>query len=358
MRILFLSRASLYVNPGGDTSQMEQTAQSLRNLGVDVDIATVDQRPDYSKYDLIHFFNIIRPADILYHVEKSKLPFVVSTIYVDYSLVDLKGWKSTLLKIVGKFRMEYIKTIARHLLNGEKIQWTPFWYQGQKKAIQRILSKAAYLLPNSESEYRRLKNDFPSAGLYEVVPNGVNLSLFDRTKLVSTKREKNKVLCVARIEKRKNQHKLIEALNDTSFELYLIGKPSTNQQGYYQYCKSIASKNIHFINGLSQEELLPHYASAKVHVLPSWFETTGLSSLEAAMMGCTIVVSENGDTRDYFQNDVFYCDPSDVKSIYSSIVNASNSDYSKALENRILQFYNWNYAAEITLNVYNKIILG
>ena len=38
------------------------------------DIKLTNEKIDYSKYDLLHFFNITRPADILYHLEKSSLP--------------------------------------------------------------------------------------------------------------------------------------------------------------------------------------------------------------------------------------------------------------------------------------------
>lgn len=356
MRILFLSRASLFTNRGGDTTQMIKTAAALKELGIEVDIHTADQTIDYQPYDLIHFFNIIRPADILFHVEQSKLPFVVSTIYVDYSALKHEGWKQVLYDTVGKFRIEYLKSVARYFLNGEKIRWIPYWWKGQKAAIQQVLNQASCLLPNSQSEFDRLKKDFPTANKYEVVANGVELELFNEDKCASIKREHNKILCVARIESIKNQLKLIEALNNTEFDLYLIGKPSTNQQQYYQACKKIAADNIHFIEGLTQEELLPHYASAKVHILPSWFETTGLSSLEAAAMGCVIVVTDKGDTKDYFKEDAYYCDPSDSKDIYRVIQEASKASASEPLLKRIHTEYNWKNTAIVTAKVYKSII--
>ena len=75
----------MYRSPGGDTVQVDATAANLRLLGVDVDIATTDTIPEYRKYDIVHFFNIIRPADILRHLGRFTQPFVVSTIFVDYS---------------------------------------------------------------------------------------------------------------------------------------------------------------------------------------------------------------------------------------------------------------------------------
>ena len=102
------------------------------------------------------------------------------------------------------------------------------------------------------------------------------------------------VLCVARIEGIKNQYNLIRALNDTAYKLILIGDAAPNQKGYYRQCKKIAAANISFLDYLPQEQLVDHYAAAKVHVLPSWFEVCGLSSLEAAAMGCRLVITDNG----------------------------------------------------------------
>ncbi|HET7002588.1 MAG TPA: glycosyltransferase family 1 protein, partial [Puia sp.] len=68
MKVAFISRSSLFSDKGGDTIQIVNTAAALRHLGVEVDIFLADQKPDYDKYDFLHFFNIIRPDDILPHI--------------------------------------------------------------------------------------------------------------------------------------------------------------------------------------------------------------------------------------------------------------------------------------------------
>ncbi len=51
--------------------------------------------------------------------------------------------------------------------------------------------------------------------------------------------------------------------------------------------KAEADSNITFIDQPPQAELLQHYAKACVaRSYLSWFETTGLSLLEAGAMGC------------------------------------------------------------------------
>jgi glycosyltransferase involved in cell wall biosynthesis len=164
------------------------------------------------------------------------------------------------------------------------------------------------------------------------------------------------VICIARIEGIKNQLNLIRALNDTSYHLLIIGAPAPNQPGYYQMCRSIASRNVEFIEHIPQHELVAYYQKAKVHVLPSWFETTGLSSLEAAAMGCNIVITDKGDTKEYFGNHAVYCSPASPESIYSAIEKASSLPSDEILRSKIAYSYTWNLAGQHTAEGYKKII--
>ena len=149
---------------------------------------------------------------------------------------------------------------------------------------------------------------------------------------------------------------MIRALNNTKYRLLIIGSASTNQQRYVEECRRIAAPNISFIDSLPQEKLLKYYMEAKVHALPSWFETTGLSSLEAAAMGCNLVITEKGDTREYFENYAFYCDPNSPASIFAAVEMASSSSFNELLRESIYSKYTWHKAAEETFEVYRNIV--
>lgn len=356
MRVAFISRATLYSTPGGDTKQVDMTAKYLRELGVTVDVCLTNEAIDYAKYDLLHFFNIIRPADILGHIERSGKPYVVSTIFLDYGSFEKKargGVMKWMNRIFSEDQIEYIKAIARWVKNGEKIGSSKYLTWGHAKSIRYVAQNSQILLPNSESEYNRLSKKYGIVHKYHVVPNGIDESVAN---IVSEKNEKyeNAILCVARIEGRKNQLNLIRAMNNTKYKVFIHGKPSPNNIGYYEQCKAEAADNINFSSWLTEEELYQMYHSAKVHILPSYFETTGLSSLEAAVMGCNIVVTDRGDTTDYFQKDAWYCDPDSPQSIKEAIDAAYNAPYNEAFKKRILDNYTWNRAAEETLAGYKK----
>lgn len=358
MKILFIARPSFYSNSGGDTVQVLNTIKYLKLSGIEAEIKLSHERFDYSGYDLLHFFNIIRPADILVHIRRSGKPYVVSTIYVDYSEFEkaarsgLAGW---VFRRLNPGFIEYVKSLARWILGKEPLVSREFIVNGYRKSIRKIIKKSSLLLPNSQSEYQRLVKDLGIEHPYSVIPNAIDPHLFRMGKGEIIKKN-DLVLCAGRIEGLKNQLNLIKALNGTGFNLLIIGRPATNQQAYYRLCRESAGPNVSFIDFLPQEELAAHYRRAKVHVMPSWFETTGLSSLEAAAMGCNIVITGKGDAKEYFGEEAFYCDPSSVESIREAVEHASISPVDSKLQQKILEKYTWEIAAQKTLDAYRMVL--
>lgn len=349
-----IARSNLFTVKGGDTVQIIETANALKKIGVDIDII-ISKNIDYNKYQLLHFFNIINPEIIIYHTQKTNLPYVVSTIYVDYSEFEKKhrtDFLGAINKLFNSNAIEYFKVFAKTVLFQKNIISIKYFLLGHKNSIQHIIENTSILLPNSHNEYVRLANDFDVKKKHLVIPNAVNLNLFKENK--SEKR--NLVLCVARIEGRKNQLNIIRALKNTEYQIVFIGAEAPNQKKYAAQCRSEATSNMKFINHINQEELLFYYSQAKVHILASWFETTGLSSLEAGVMGCNIVVANRGDVKDYFLDYAEYCEPNDLTSIKNAVDVAHNKSYNPQLKQYILTNYTWEKAAEKTHTAYKEVL--
>lgn len=353
--MLYISRPTLFTSPGGDTIQMLKTKEFLeRNFDISILVQPNTGAIDYKNFDLIHFFNIIRPNNILPHINKG-IPYVISPIFVDYSEYDQKvrgGLIGKMSKFIGKNITEYLKSLARWIKNSEHPGSFYYLIYGYKISIQKILQRCSVLLPNSQSELLRLKSDFMFYGTEAIVPNAVDTNFFKE----KDDQDKRGVVCVARIEGRKNQLNLIKAIKQTELQLTIIGNASPNHQDYYNACKEEANEQITFIDHIEQEELLKYYQTAKIHAMVSWFETTGLSSLEAAACGCNIVVSEKGDQCDYFKDDAFYANPGDVDSIKKALLRADNAKRPEFLIKRINEKYTWQKTAEQTFQAYNKAL--
>lgn len=360
MKILMVVRSNLYSSPGGDTVQIDMTAKYLRFLNVDVHIITASTVIKRIDYDLIHFFNIIRPDDVLPFIKNLSIPYVVSTIFVDYSEYERNnrnGLAGLVFKILSSGQIEFLKAIARRIVNGDKIKSTYYLLHGHNASMKYVAIKSAMLLPNSHSEYNRLANYLKIEHPYQKVVNAINKDIFAEN-VLPNEEYTNHVLCVGRIEGRKNQLNLIKALVGTELKLTIIGKPSPNHLNYYIECKRVAQQgnNVQFISHIEHPELVKIYKAAKVHVLPSWFETTGLSTLEAGVMGCNIVVTKKGDTEEYFRDFAYYCDPDNVSSIRERVFNAYEDEVNPELKDFILNNYTWEKTAAQTLAAYKSVL--
>jgi glycosyltransferase involved in cell wall biosynthesis len=356
MKVAFIVRPNLYTIAGGDTVQVDQTARQLKAMGVEVDILLSNDVISYNKYDLLNFFHITRPAAIILHSKLTKIPFVVSTIfcaYGDYYKYHQKGI-AAIFSDLSEDSKDYFRTVSRWLRGKEHIPIKYLWI-GQHRSIIEVLKTANMVLPNSQSELNRLKESYKCEVKHRIVTNGINPEKFPFNSAI--KKDDRLVICVGRIEKRKNQFNLIKALNNTHYKLVLIGAPSPNQNAYYQQCRAAAGPNVTFLDRVPHDELVRYYQLAKIHVLASWFETTGLSSLEAAIMRCNIVITEKGDTREYFGNDAFYCDPENPDSIKTAVDKASEVTFSESLFERISTLHTWKKAAEQTLEAYESLLM-
>ena len=165
----------------------------------------------------------------------------------------------------------------------------------------------------------------------------------------------NFVLCVARIEPRKNQLRLLEVLRELELPAVFIGKMERSSP-YVQACLKFAGPRALFIDHLPHEELAPAYAAAKVHVLPSWYETPGISSLEAGLAGANIVSTARGGTREYFENYALYCEPDDTNSIRQAVQQAFETEKNAQLREHIKANFTWEKVALLTQQAYFEVL--
>ncbi|MBD1392309.1 glycosyltransferase family 4 protein [Mucilaginibacter glaciei] len=354
MKVAFIVRPNLYTIAGGDTVQIDQTARQLRNLDVEVDIFLSNKPIPYKKYDLLNFFHITRPAAILYHSDLAKMPFVISTIHCPYGDYDKyhPSVANTLFSWLSEDAKDYLRIVSRWLRFKETIPLRYLW-NGQHKSVVEVLNKAAAILPNSQSEMNRVVNSYTNVkGV--VITNGINPDKFLYDPQIV--KDKRLIICVGRIEKRKNQLNLIKALNGTDYKLVLIGAPSPTQLPYFNKCKAVAGPNVKFLNRIPHDEMVNYYQMAKVHVLASWFETTGLSTLEAALMHCNIVITDKGDTKDYFGDYAFYCTPESPESIRAAVEKAAKANFDDSLAQKIKTWHTWLKAAEQTFDAYKAAV--
>lgn len=359
MRVLWLVRDNLEAHPGGDTTQILQTAAALRRLGVSIDFSS--NPSDWSSdYDLAHLFHLDRLWEHLSAcrvLREAGAVTVLSTIYWPSDEFDRHartGLQGALARLVGTRRYQSLRQVQRGALACLKNRSIRGWDRRLFSfggAARRLLETVAVILPNSEAEREQVERNFDVRRPAVIVPNAVNAADF-AAETHSASEDRNGVLCVGRIEPRKNQFALIRALRDIDAPATFVGGAGRFNRKYYERCKRAAGPNIRFLDQRSAAELGNLYQSARVHACVSWYETPGLASLEAALGGCNLVVTPGGSTREYFVDQAFYCRPDDPVSIRSAIEQALNAPQDETLSERIARDYTWEAAARATLRGY------
>jgi glycosyltransferase involved in cell wall biosynthesis len=368
MRILFInSREDSLKNPGGDTVQMQKTQSALEEMGHVVLPRHPNELEKLPACDIAHIFNIQMPESawkVLQTLDAAGIPVVLSPIYWDmyaywYNLASAqKNFWRPLISILGKQLVSPMYIAWQRMKAPTKADW---------KYQRRLLQSARRILPNSKSEAHLLKQSFAFGSKFlnkvDVVPNGIDPSLYEPAPVPSQQfLEKfglqDFVLCVGTIYPVKNQLGIIEALTDIPVPIVFIGHAQTDMPEYAQTCKEIGARhgNVTFIDRIPHEQLPGIYALAAVHVLPSWRETPGLVSLEAAAAGCRIVSTSIGSAYDYFGDLAWYCHPNDQQSIRSAVRQALKATPSPELRKRVLNQFTWQRAAEDSLKAYENAL--
>ncbi|MGJ0843078.1 glycosyltransferase [Clostridium tertium] len=378
MRVLIQNRPNMFKVPGGDTVQLLKTKEKLENLGVEVDVTTEIYPKNIDKYDIVHIFNVTRINECylqFWNAKKMNKKIVISPIYHSKEQLDEYEKKALrgIVKILKNFLknneiLEIAKAFFRVLKNisGFKglIKQIFIGYTNMQK---NVLLNADMILPNSQMELEFIEREL---GLkidkrkVRIIPNAVEIGKevdqIDKNIFFSKFGVTDFVFCVGRIEPLKNQLGIIEALKDTKYKIVFAGKLNKKHK---KYCKEFLNKvenneNIYYVDQLAENMLFSAYRNAKVTVISSWFETTGLVGLEAAKMGSNLVITEKGYTRDYYGDYVEYCSPDDHESILKAIEKTYNKPVNDTLIEKLNDDFNWDKTGMLTKYAYDDLMSG
>jgi len=328
---------------GGHVVQAESTVAALRALGLSVGLAR-DTNVDLRAYDVLHSFGA--PAGVLRRARSEGLGVVVSPIWWSASYTTGQSTTNRLGRTLFGARIAHsaarrgIHETARRL---------------REPLVRKALTfeLADLLLPNSELEASQIRADLGVTTPMHIVPNAIDDGVFTPPASSSAR---TGVLCVARIEPHKNQLRLIDALRGSGIPLTLAGFFHPDHAAYVQRCRRRAEPSVDFMIDAGRDELVRLYRSAAVHVLPSWFETTGLSSLEAAASGCAVVTTDRGFAREYFDDLALYCNPGKRGSIRNAVERALVEGQRPGLREHVVQNYTWEEAAHRTVEGYHAAL--
>ncbi|MBM3324313.1 MAG: glycosyltransferase, partial [Calditrichaeota bacterium] len=357
LRVLLQNRSNAFSHPGGDTGVMNGLHDGLTAL--DVEVSASAKPCDLAGIDLVHLVNLtILPASHIFaqNALRQNVPYVVTTLYEDWPLF-LEKSRQTLPLFAEYMESGYDDELFQRRLTA--LRQIP---SGKRLENAFVARGAQALLASGEREAARLRRDFPEAAeRVHAVPFGIRV--LDNFGAEFKQRLQEKlgtgpfVLCVGRLETRKNQLMLMKALEDEELTLVFVNGGFTYQPPYENLCRNFRRRGRNIITGYVPElQLAAFYTAALCHVLPSWYELPGLVSVEAAAYGCPVAASTWGGVEDYLPSDRFFpCQPDDPVSIRNAVFQAIESKPNPDTTDLARRF-TWLHSAERTLEIYENIL--
>lgn len=346
MRVLILLNTGGVA--GGHVVQATKTAEALQAAGVD---ATLSEDPHEATkgFDVVHAFAAAR--EVLRQARSSGSCVAISPIWVsaDYAYPAARN------AVARRTRtLERVVRITRSAL-WRGVDQTARRLTDPLKQKALFFELADVLLPNSQLEAQQIRADLDVTTPMHIVPNAIDERTFSPPPPDAVR---SGVACVGRIEPHKNQLGLIRALKGSGIPLTIAGPEHPDHGAYAERCRRAADGSVTFLGGGDQDAIRDVYRRAAVHALPSWFETTGLASLEAAACDCAVVTTGRGYAREYFGDQALYCDPANEHSILDAVRAALVRGPSSALRNEILERCTWAHAAAATRAGYGLALQG
>ncbi len=376
LRVLFILRATTDTATG-DVTQVRRTAEELRLRGHRVEITQAFEPEIPTDIDILHLSNLTIPTETLRQIRRVETfpgPIVMMPIFTDHA--DETAWGLRVWPLVfalGRTTAQfenYLDLLAKRAINavldhhgGPVAPPTRIDLEPNYTAMQReIVARCDYLIGNAQSEVHRIYRYLDETIPYAIAPSAVDGSIYGREKAAAFRKRYalgDFVLSMGRIEERKNQLLLAQALRNRDYRLVMIGKNHSLAQAHLMH--AYLPSNVVLFGEMPETELAGLVAAARVVALPSWDEVVSLSSLNAAISEASMVLTRNSGEHEYFRDDAEYCDPASVASIAAAVDRAWTSHDERterraALAARVRTEYTWAAAAEATEIAYHRVM--
>jgi glycosyltransferase involved in cell wall biosynthesis len=342
LKVLLVPYPATWQHEGGHRTQQSETASALRRLGVDAEIGNVEIALD-SSADVVHFFGDPRP---LLARGRPRGRLIVSPVH----------WPSWVELGPVYRRGGTMHVLSRRVQHSLAPLRRPRAVRRRRENFEARLAAIAavdLVVTNSNAEAALLAADTngPLPPVH-VAHSGVDASFAhgDARRGGELVGCKSFVLCVGRVEPIKNQLSLALAMRKVPETLVLVGEVLPGNESYLADCRHALPSLIHVPH--IERAALPHvYAAAKAHVLPSWFETTGLATMEALAAGLPAVAGRSVCVEEYFKDRATLVSPLDIRSLRRAIHEELDRGVGRGRD--VVERYSWDRTARELLDAYN-----
>lgn len=274
-----------YFSVGGCQRQLESWKKNLHLIGIDVNLY-----PNISNSDIIHFFPIYNLAMFNQIRRGARVKSIVSCNYWSSSGVFYNILKKMALFTPSPF-FNNINFISSY------------------KERFEFYNNCDALIANTQAESDLIQSEYGiNKNVISVIPNTVDDIFFEHEKIQQAVHPSPYLLTIATIDPRKNQHLVAYIANKLKIEYHIYG--SVFDKNYLEKILKIGGGFVKY-KGLLQHgspQMLAAIDGCSLYLLPSWWETPGISAMEAAVRNRPIIVTGIGGAREYFSDFAAYSD--------------------------------------------------
>jgi len=238
------------------------------------------------------------------------------------------------------------------------------WYAFADMQL-KVAKKLSHFITGSQNSYRQIIDIFklPKDSL-RVIYDGVDSAVFNQTPEI--KRSINRLLVINSGDTPlKGLKYLLEAVAALKLErkvqLTVVGKPMKN--GYTQgLVESLGIADcVTHLGQVTTDELVRHYSTATMVVVPSVYEGFGLPAAEAMCCRTPVVSTTAGALPEIVGDAGILVPPADTRALVEAISSLLDdphrrNDLGEKGHRRVIDMFNWKNTAIQTVEVYREAI--
>jgi glycosyltransferase involved in cell wall biosynthesis len=320
---------------GGDTVQVREYVRHLSGWGFDVREVPFSPRMRLREGAIVHVFNIDRPYEFLLACRRARgHRVVVSPIHHEIGRVRAmraadsgRGLVSLSARLLPEAVREWLATGYRAVRGasgalgvvtaGLAVVGLAPTVPSVWRATGRRLDEVAAVALLAEGEGRDLRDLTGWRARNDVViPNGRPEDLDLDRRQPWADRAPGSIVVVGRVEPRKRQLELARAATRLRIPVRFVGPFADEGSAYAAAFRDIVAEGVATHDGpMDRAEVLALLGTSRVLVNASWVEVQSLVDLEAATMGCAVVTSETGHSREWLGDAVTAMDGDDLDAI-------------------------------------------
>gem|GEM_PF-1188047 len=315
---------------GGLEEVARTTAQELLKQGYQVEIVTEKQAPQQLNQEVIDNIKVYRLG---YFPRGASLQLLRLAIkLVGFVLMHRKKYQGIIIRtltwyaicfgILKWLKLLKIKTFVSAEVGGQDSEFNTIKHSRFKKIIVWLLNHNDYLNSICSENYQHYQQLGFTKNKLTQINNGIDITPYKTSHYPNTI---NNFLFIGRLVKTKGLYELLEAFKQLldkypNKKLYIGGDGEERSYIKKFIQQHNLTNNIIYQGYIDNKNKAKFFSQADCLVLPSYFEANPMAVIEATVYKKLIISTDVSDIKAMYRNNIIYCEPKSVTSLYQAMV--------------------------------------